>query len=232
MLVFIAVCVVFVCICLYYLMRGPNVHVVVARYKEDTSWTKRVKYPCLVYDKENPENPYNVPVNKGHEASVYFKYIIDHYDKLPDYVVFVHGHEKDWHHPGSIVDTINSFKFSDDEYTNINVTDVRNNLICNADKQFIIKDYDDNLVSNDTNDMYEWWRENMEEFFGPPRSSIKDTCCAQFVLPKSSILKHPLRFYQKQYNWLITTDIDNHYTGRFYEWVWKFVFSTDNKCVS
>ena len=36
-------------------------------------------------------SPHYLPVNKGREASVYLTYIIQHYNSLPDYVVFIHG---------------------------------------------------------------------------------------------------------------------------------------------
>ena len=36
-------------------------------------------------------SPHHLPVNKGREASVYLTYIIQHYNSLPDYVVFIHG---------------------------------------------------------------------------------------------------------------------------------------------
>ena len=230
MLILIAVCIVLVCLYLYYLINKPNVHVVVARYKEDTSWTKRVKYPCLVYDKENPRNPYNVPVNKGHEASVYFKYIIDHYDKLPDYIVFVHGHESAGHHKKSIVGKINSLQF-DNRYENINDPDPPHIITTEVtpDNLLAINKLDPNVTTA-------WWKDVMEEFFGPieslPKVVNKDICCAQFVVTRDMIRKHPLRFYQKQYDWLLATDTPANYPAVFYEWVWKFVFSTDNKCVS
>ena len=41
------------------------------------------------------------PVNKGNEASVYLKYIIDFYDNLPEFTFFIHDEEYSWHHSGS-----------------------------------------------------------------------------------------------------------------------------------
>lgn len=38
-----------------------------------------------------------VPLNQGREAMAYLTYIIDHYDELPDYMIFTHGHERSWH---------------------------------------------------------------------------------------------------------------------------------------
>lgn len=44
-----------------------------------------------IVDEPNPSDGYRVPVNQGREAMAYLTYIIEHYDKLPDYIVFVHG---------------------------------------------------------------------------------------------------------------------------------------------
>ena len=53
-------------------------NIVVSRYNKNIDWVYRFKgeNKIFIYDKENPENPYNIPVNKGNEASVYLKYII------------------------------------------------------------------------------------------------------------------------------------------------------------
>ena len=92
-----------------------NAMVVVSHYKEDLSWLSRIRYKYVVYKKDQDDDyPYNVPVNKGNEASAYLKYIIDHYDNLPEYVIFVHGHESDWHHEDSMVDKLNSLRITKD----------------------------------------------------------------------------------------------------------------------
>ena len=50
---------------------------VVSRYKKNVDWAQRLNVRrCYIYDKETPENPYNIPVNKGNEASVYLKHIV------------------------------------------------------------------------------------------------------------------------------------------------------------
>ena len=75
------------------------VDVVVSRYNRPTEWTERFYQPhrdrvrVLIYDKETPSNPYNIPINRGNEASVYLKYIVDHYNSLPEYVFFIHDEE-------------------------------------------------------------------------------------------------------------------------------------------
>jgi hypothetical protein len=216
---------------LHLLQRRPTVVVVVARYKEDTEWTKRVKYPCVVYEKENPENPYNIPVNKGHEASVYFKYIIDHYYKLPDYVIFVHGHESANHHKESIVNKLNSIKLRK-KYTNLNDTDFNSIQVeVTPDKKLLMLETTPERTAEFgiSHLMTQWWTENMAEYFGSIESLSgvvnKDLCCAQFTVSRASIQKNPLEFYQKQYNWLLTTDITGNYPAVMYEWTWKLIFN-------
>lgn len=40
---------------------------------------------------------WTLPTNKGHEASIYLTFIIDYYDSLPNYTVFLHGRRYQWH---------------------------------------------------------------------------------------------------------------------------------------
>jgi hypothetical protein len=47
---------------------------------------------------------------------------------------------------------------------------------------------------------------------------------AQFLVHKSLITKLPLEFYEKLYNWIITTDMISAKSGRFLEWTWHIFF--------
>ena len=98
-------------------MNYANIDIVVSRYNKDTDFIydlKKYGVNILIYDKKNRLNPYNVPINRGNEASVYIKYIVDHYDNLPDYAFFIHDENYSWHHTGSIedrfIDAINANK--------------------------------------------------------------------------------------------------------------------------
>ena len=63
------------------------INCVVSRYNKNVDWVYKLKNinNFYIYEKEKPKNKYNIPVNKGNEASVYLKYIIDHYDNLGDF---------------------------------------------------------------------------------------------------------------------------------------------------
>ena len=63
--------------------------IVIAKYKEDISFIKKFKYPVKVYDKSKD------CINIGREAETYLRYIIDHYDNLPNHVIFLQGNPFD-----------------------------------------------------------------------------------------------------------------------------------------
>jgi hypothetical protein len=60
-------------------------------------------------------------------------------------------------------------------------------------------------------------------------------CCAQFIVSRDAIRKHPREFYEKYYTWLIEKtsgegngSVDDMYsgfwTGRYAEYSWRFIF--------
>ncbi|KAF7555935.1 hypothetical protein G7Z17_g1817 [Cylindrodendrum hubeiense] len=85
--------------------RANYVTVIVAAISSDDS-TKlhqesglRTGDTQIVYvaDQPDAQNGLSLPQNKGNEAMVYLTYLIDHYDNLPEVMVFMHGHRTTWH---------------------------------------------------------------------------------------------------------------------------------------
>jgi hypothetical protein len=194
------------------------INCVVSRYKRNVDWVYKLKNinKFYIYDKETPENEYNIPVNKGHEASVYLKYIIDNFENLPEFTYFIHDEEYSWHHSGSIIDLLDEAIMSNNLYYNINercfnsTNDALN--CCNN--------------NNWTNDFINWYNEHIEMYV--PFNSLDLNKIyrnsAQFLVHKSLITNLPLEFYKKLYDWIITTDMDNAESGRFLEWTWHIFF--------
>jgi hypothetical protein len=189
--------------------------IIIARYKEDTSWISKFdKIKMIyVYEKENSSNePYNIPKNKGSEASAYLRYIIDNYNNLPNHLVLLHCHEFSWHHDDSIIDLIDINIGKEIEYVNINSP--RCVMIFNENDQMFnnfIKDYIEPAVGSLI--IY---------------SNIQgNTGCAQFIISKERILNHSLLFYENIYNWILDdTDVVIH--GYFLEWTWELFL---NGCI-
>lgn len=187
------------------------INCVVSRYKKNTDWVYKLnnikKY--YIYDKEEPTNEYNIPVNKGNEASVYLKYIIDNYDILEDYTFFIHDDEYAWHHSGSIVEQLNNAIMSKKLYYNINDKCILGSIITNPCY----------------NEILDWYNNYIEKYIPLCSLPNKDWTkgyrgSAQFLVHKSLIRKLPIEFYENLYNWIITTNIGNWKSGRFLEWTW------------
>ena len=69
--------------------------IVVAKFNENIEWTKELGGNVIVYDKSVPPLK-----NIGREAETYLRYIIEHYNNLPEYVIFLQGNPYDtmWSH--------------------------------------------------------------------------------------------------------------------------------------
>lgn len=187
-------------------------NIVVSRYKKNVDFVYKINNKninVMIYDKECPNNPLNIPVNKGNEASVYLKYIVDYYDTLPEYTFFMHDDEYAWHHSGSIIERYDEAVMSGKMYFNINKG--------KWGKNAIPKDQLDKLLK--------WYNSYIEEYIPISTLPNKDFThtykgSAQFLVHKNLILNLPREFYSKLYDWIITTDISNYLSGRFLEWTW------------
>jgi hypothetical protein len=195
-------------------------NIVVSRYKKNVDFVYKINnnqnINVMIYDKENPDNPLNIPVNKGLEASVYLKYIVDYYDNLSDYTFFIHDEEYAWHHSGSIVDKYKEAVLSNKKYYNIN-----DRLIWNQ-KDMIKKCEGDQTY----NHFMSWYDKYIEEYIHISKIPNNNDFiygyrgAAQFLVHKDLIRKLPKQFYENIYHWIITTDLPNYISGRFLEWTW------------
>ncbi|CAF4395601.1 unnamed protein product, partial [Adineta steineri] len=70
--------------------------IVVSHYNEDLNWLDLFigdKIPHIVYTKSSdPLISHGLSVNKGREAVVYLRYIVDFYSNLPSSIAFIHAH--------------------------------------------------------------------------------------------------------------------------------------------
>ena len=193
-----------------------SITVVCARYKRNVDFLSKLKkvthVNIIIYDKETPENPHNIPVNKGNEASVYLKYIVDYYDQLPEYTFFIQDEEFAWHHSGSIVDKFREAVDANQPYYNIND-------LAHWNKPNLIPPY---LYQ----ELLQWYATYVEEYI--PLSKVPNANdiiyghrgAAQFLVHRDLIRGLPKVFYERLYNWIITTYIMNYVSGRLLEWTW------------
>jgi hypothetical protein len=196
---------------------------IISQFSEDISWINNLNYEykdIRIYTKNIHKNfqierisQVNViPENKGQEASAYLKYIIDNFENLSEYSIFVHAHEYSPHHIGSISDILNDIIDMKTYYHNFN----------NYKLGYIL-----------TNPIIEWVTKWYVEYLEPEIGPISDygdwtfghQGCGQFLVHNSVIKSRPLELYQKLYNWIITTNLPNEWTSRFMEWTWHLIWN-------
>jgi hypothetical protein len=166
-----------------------SVQIVIARYEESIDWIKDLSVDYVIYNKGSkipeseidPNKVIDVP-NQGREAETYLRYIIDNYNKIPDFVIFLQGNPFD--HCPAILHNIENIDFSQEFFSLGNVTSCdlmgnysypglqmgfyRNEFIPNfsdspiidfvAGAQFIVKG---DLIKNKT---LSWWIQTMDQY--------------------------------------------------------------------
>ncbi len=201
-----------------------TINVVVSRYQRNTDFVNKLHevapVKVLIYDKGEGNSEYYVPVNRGREASVYLKYIIDHYTTLPEYTFFIHDEERSWHHDGTIAERFKEALDSKRRFYNINNQHFNGLHNIDSEKR-------NDLINN-------WYPRYVEKYI--PYSSLPDPdflagdkykFAAQFLVHKDLILSLPLEFYEGLYSFCMETT-DEKMSGYYLEWTWH-VFWEINK---
>ena len=193
---------------------STSIRVLSSHYKEDLTWVNFVKYPVDIYSK-TIEGKNFISFNKVQEAPAYLKYIIDNYNQLPEYTVFIHGHFMSQHQDLNIVDKINSLNF-DSAIINLN----RPDWTCTLKRG---EDLEDRKFS--------WLEDNWKDLFGDSLvlpDELHFPACAQFAVHRSCITRHPIEFWQRLYKWCEDTTLENYTSSRIFEYLWYYIFTGKN----
>lgn len=173
----------------------------------------------------------------GREALTYLTFIIDHYDNLPDYSVFIHGHERAWHQPASMVDRLSALNLTAVEaegYVSLSC----HGGGCDAATIFHLDGTHPEDKRRGAHIKDFWDAMLLPRGFGEMPPVIGRGCCAQFAVHKNAILRHDLAFWTDMRepflkgpdhewpSWRETFDSD-HKVGLIYEMVWHIFFGKD-----
>jgi len=160
---------------------------------------------------------------------VYLSYIIDHYDDLPDTVMFMHAHRHAWHNnmlmgldAAEIVKRLNHERVARLGYMNVR---------CHHDPgcpDWIHMDRPggDFDFFHKPEEIY--WRRNIWEEIHPGAPippSISGICCAQFAVSRQRIREVPIERFKHYRQWLLTTGMDDQFSGRIFEYIWHYIFT-------
>jgi hypothetical protein len=211
--------------------KDKDLVVVSAHYKEDLDWLKKSDWDVVVCDKPGAQpmnfeaNPTcSLDQNRGREASVYLKYIIENYDSLPNYIAFIHGHEKDWHQSEDILELIRKAKKEEHSYISLNN---RIDFKCDSLPGDIRNGQTDDLEINHPS--FILLTNKWDTIFGPilkiPMPSyVRFKCCAQFIVSRDAIIRHSREEYQTLYDFVMDPDESDYYTSIAMEFIWHILF--------
>ncbi|KAJ5688818.1 hypothetical protein N7462_003210 [Penicillium macrosclerotiorum] len=193
---------------------------------EDTDWLEEElpEWQHAVYDVDDPDAEFHVQQNKGRESNVYLQYIIDHYDKLPEYMVFMHahrssGHVEFWEQDNALTIQRLQLPFLEEAgYVN---------LRCNWSPGCPDEVHPFRQLEGRTTEIAfagAWMgifnNTNIPEVVAAP-------CCAQFAVTKAQVHARPLSDYQAYHKWLMQTELDDDTSGRVFEYLWHIIFGQE-----
>ena len=215
--------VVLIIVVLFFGKSGEDIVIVSSHFNEDIEWLRDSPYDVVIMDKEGsaehtvPSSPkYTVTktMNLGRESSAYLQFIVDNYDKLPDYMAFIHGHETAWHQARPILDAIRLGRWRDHkEYYSLNTR-------CTNDWDM----NDPDFGGHSARFVREMWDELFKDLLGPKPTRLSSACCAQFITTREAIRRIPLATWTKWRDFCFSRehlDHDGGYmAGICFEFTW------------
>ncbi|KAI9735668.1 MAG: hypothetical protein M1834_001684 [Cirrosporium novae-zelandiae] len=197
---------------------------------EDTTWIKE-ELPDLdtaIYVADDPSAPLHPPKNKGHEVMIYLTYIIDHYEELPDIMIFMHAHRYSWHNNDilnndavEMISRLSSQRVTREGYMNMR---------CHWDPgcpdwmhpgrtQEDINKQEETMLAKAWSELFP---------LDPIPTVLAQPCCAQFALSRERIQTVPKGRYIYYRDWLLRTPLSDYISGRVWEYIWQYVFTGES----
>ena len=172
--------------------------------------------------------PHHPPMNKGHEVVIYLSFILEHYENLPDVVIFMHAHRYSHHNSGLLgFDAVQMLKRLSSEHV------VRHgyvNMRCDwspgcpewlhpGAAQEVLEKQEEVVLSD-------IWRELFPERSLP--RTLAQPCCAQFAISRKAIRSMPKSRYVFFRDWILRTPLNDYVSGRIWEYCWQSLFLNRN----
>lgn len=183
-----------------------------------------------IYTVDDPTAPLRVTKNKGKEANVYLRYIIDHYHNLPETMVFIHSHRdgwpEAWHTEFEDHSNVNTIKLLRTDFVQQNgYANLRCNLNpgCPDEIRPFREPRDESKLSEIA--FADAWKGLFNSTDVP--ETIAAACCAQFAVSRDQVLKRPLSSYVHYHRWLMSTHLPDDISGRVMEYMWHIIFGKD-----
>lgn len=191
--------------------------IVVSKYKEDTNWVDLFlgDMPHYIYNAYERVGAMAMPKNAGNEASGFLRYIVDHYEALPDRVAFIHGH-RNAHHTFKmdIVPFLRAANWSFADYVPINL-DMYQRLTREKSREFAL--------------VQDLWPKLFAEVAPEPPKELFTWCCAQFITSRHAIRRMSKAHWQRLYEWILADELGSWTTSRVMEHAWPIMLGAPHE---
>lgn len=194
-----------------------------------------LSYDIYIYQVDAPTDELPIPSNKGHEAMVYLSFIIDHWEQLPTYSIFIHGHRTSWHQlDGPMDGLIRDLQIStlqDEGYINFRC---RGGFACAPINYIHPRPNASGMIDHGTEEfpqiihgLVDAWPQIFGEDEELPES-IASFCCAQFAVTREFIQARDREVYIRARDWLLNTELEDEYSGRVFEKIWAYIMTGES----
>lgn len=197
--------------------------VVSSHYNEDIEWLQtNTTLPVVVCSKKQPSPLCELSKNYGREATSYLKFIIDNYDNLPMHTAFIHGHQHAWHQKMTTSEggddllylAKNCAKYKEFGFISLNNCQVE----LSDEHKEIFKTIKEKGI----------WDAIFRKYLNIDMPGfILNDCCAQFIVSKDRILRHPVDAYKHWFDYIMNKDPHDDggwVLGLLFEHVWHIIF--------
>lgn len=170
--------------------------------------------------------------SRGREVAAYLSFIVDFYNELPAYSIFIHANPDQWHN-----DLFGSKTSSVLQHLRLEAVDALGyvNLRCenNPGCPSHVNPHSPTQEDISKNDVRAYFPRIYQDLFGEHVSvpdQIGGICCAQFAVSRARILQRPKSDYIRMLDWVNEKSlpfVDSYGVGWVFETLWHVVFGME-----
>ncbi|GKZ17705.1 hypothetical protein AbraCBS73388_010022 [Aspergillus brasiliensis] len=205
--------------------------------QELPDWQRAIYIVNPTREVANDDRQLTTPLNKGHESMAYLTYLVEHYDRLPSTVAFIHSHRsgflRAWHVDAPLHDNVWSLRALQLDFVQKNgYANLRCNLNpgCKTIYHHVTRDIFTEIFEGTSTPL----RNRTDIASGSEKHALQipdkvaAACCAQFTVSREQVLQRPREDYIRIRQWIIDTPLDDAHSGRVMEYLWHIIFGKES----
>ncbi|KAL5336885.1 hypothetical protein BJX70DRAFT_262146 [Aspergillus crustosus] len=184
----------------------------------------------VIYYGDELTAPFRPPVNQGGEAISHLTYLIDHYDDLPDVMVFMHADSQAWHRNLLLArDARLTMRYLRRGYVLergwVSLLCERRGL-CASHPVYLDSDSEERDWESGSlkKEFTKAWGDLMGRDVKAPES-VRSPTGSQFALTATQVKKHATKKQlMRLKDWIMNTSFSSEIVGSLFEYLWPYLF--------